>query len=69
MKTASSDFHLFMGFKALPISLMDKAVKEKVSIKIDKKNVYRINQERFSCKETSLILLDYIPLSGTVYRV
>lgn len=23
MKTASSDFHLFMGFKALPISLMD----------------------------------------------
>lgn len=68
-KTASSDFHLFMGFKALPISLMDKAVKEKVSIKIDKKNVYRINEERFSCEETSLIPLDYIPLSGTKYHI
>lgn len=68
-KNASSDFNLFMGFKALPVSIMDKAINESISITIDNKNVYRVNMERFSCEHTSLIPLDYIPLSGSKYHI
>ena len=68
-KNFSDDFSLYMGFKALPHILMEKAIKESLTIKIDGKNTYRINEERFSCESTSLIPLDYIPLSGLKYRI
>ncbi len=68
-KNSSGDFYLYMGFKALPPMLMEKAIKESISVKIDGKNTYRINNERFSCEETALIPLDYIPLSGHKYHL
>lgn len=68
-QNVSGDFSLYMGFKALPRILMEQAIKESISIKIDGKNTYRINEERFSCESTSLIPLDYIPLSGSKYRI
>lgn len=66
---SSGDFYLYMGFKALPTALMEKAVAESVTVKIDRKNTYRINTERFSCERTALIPLDYIPLSGHKYHL
>ncbi|PLT84539.1 hypothetical protein [Mediterraneibacter gnavus] len=66
---SSGDFYLYMGFKALPTALMEKAVAESVKVKIDRKNTYRINTERFSCERTALIPLDYIPLSGHKYHL
>lgn len=68
-KNSSGDFYLYMGFKALPSILMEKAVKESISVKIDGKNTYRISNERFSCDGTALIPLDYIPLSGHKYQL
>ncbi len=68
-KNSLGDFYLYMGFKALPSILMEKAIKESILVKIDKKNTYRINNERFSCEETTLIPLDYIPLSGYKYHL
>lgn len=68
-KNSTGDFYLYMGFKALPPMLMEKAIKESISVKIDGKNTYRINAERFSCDETALIPLDYIPLYGHKYHL
>lgn len=68
-KNATGDFYLYMGFKALPPGLMEKAIKESISVKIDGRNTYRINTERFSCDGTALIPLDYIPLSGHKYHL
>ena len=68
-KNSSEDFYLYMGFKALPPMLMEKAIQESISVKIDGKNTYRINNERFSCEGTALIPLDYIPLSGYKYHL
>ncbi len=68
-KNSSGDFYLYMGFKALPPMLMEKAIQESISVKIDGKNTYRINNERFSCEGTALIPLDYIPLSGHKYHL
>lgn len=68
-KNSSGDFYLYMGFKALPPGLMEKAIKESISVKIDGRNTYRINTERFSCDGTALIPLDYIPLSGHKYHL
>lgn len=68
-KNAAGDFYLYMGFKALPPGLMEKAIKESISVKIDGRNTYRINTERFSCDGTALIPLDYIPLSGHKYHL
>ena len=68
-KNSSEDFYLCMGSKALPPILMEKAIKESMSVKIDGKNTYRINNERFSCERTALIPLDYIPLSGHKYHL
>lgn len=68
-KNAAGDFYLYMGFKALPPGLMEKAIKESISVKIDERNTYRINTERFSCDGIALIPLDYIPLSGHKYHL
>ncbi len=68
-KNSSGDFYLYMGFKALPPMLMEKAIKESISVKIDGKSTYRINNERFSCEGIALIPLDYIPLSGHKYHL
>lgn len=68
-KNSSGDFYLYMGFKALPPMLMEKAIKESILVKIDGKNTYRINNERFSCERIALIPLGYIPLSGHKYRI
>lgn len=68
-KNTAGDFYLYMGFKALPPGLMEKAVKESLSVKIDGKNIYKINTERFSCDGTALIPLDYIPFSGHKYHL
>lgn len=68
-KNATGNFYLYMGFKALPPGLMEKAIKESISVKIDGRNTYRINNERFSCDGTVLIPLDYIPLSGQKYHL
>lgn len=66
---SSGDFYLYMGFKALPAVLMEKAVAESFKVKIDRKNTYRINTERFSCERTALIPLDYIPLADHKYHL
>lgn len=68
-KNLSGDFYLYMGFKALPSMLMEEAIKESILVKIDGKNTYRINNERFSCEGTALIPLDYIPLSEHKYHL
>lgn len=68
-KSPSDDFCLYMGFKALPSMLMEKAVKESWAITIDRKSTYKINEERFSSERTSLIPLDYIPKSGSRYKI
>lgn len=68
-KNSSGDFYLYMGFKAIPPMLMEKAIKESISVKIDGKNTYRISNERFSCEGTALIPLDYIPLSEHNYHL
>ena len=59
-KNSAGDFYLYMGFKALPPILMEKVIQESISVKIDGKNTYRINNERFSCAGTALIPLDYV---------
>lgn len=43
-KNSSGDFYLYMGFKALPPILMEKAIQESISVKIDGKNTYRIRR-------------------------
>lgn len=68
-KNSSGDFYLYMGFKALPPELMEKAVTESISVKIGGINTYRVNTERFSCDGTALIPLDYIPLSEHKYHL
>lgn len=68
-KNTTGDFYLYMGFKALPSMLMEKAIKESMSVKIDGKSTYRINNERFSCEGTALIPLDYIPISEHKYHL
>lgn len=68
-KNSPGDFYLYMGFKALPSMLMEKAIKESILLKIDGKNTYRINNERFSCEGTALIPLDYIPLYEHKYHL
>lgn len=68
-KNSSGDFYLYMGFKALPFVLMEKAIAENMIVKIDGKAIYRINTERFSYEKTVLIPLDYIPLSGCKYHL
>ena len=68
-KNSSGDFYLCMGFKALPSVLMENAINESLSVKIDDKNIYRINTERFSCENTVLIPMDYIPSRGHRYRI
>ena len=68
-KNLSGYFELYMGFKALPIVLMNNAIRDSVSIKIDGKNTYKINKERFSCEVTTLIPIDYIPFLGMKYRI
>lgn len=68
-KNSSDDFELYMGFKALPSVLMNSAIRDSVSIKIDGKATYKINKERFSCEVTSLIPIDYIPLSDMKYSI
>lgn len=68
-KNMSGNFGLYMGFKALPSSIMEAAIRERVSLKINGKNSYRINEERFSCDHTSLIPLDYIPALGMKYKI
>lgn len=68
-KKSVDEFELFMGFKALPVTVMNNAIKDSVSVKIDGKVVYRINNERFSCDATALIPIEYIPPSGMKYRI
>lgn len=68
-RTASGDFNLYMAFKALPNSVMNQAISDNISISIDGKSVYKINNERFSCDYTALIPIDYILLSGAKYKI
>lgn len=68
-RTASGDFSLYLAFRAIPNSVMDKAINDNISVSIDGKSVYKINYERFSCVHTALIPLDYIPMSGAKYKI
>lgn len=68
-RTASGDFNLYMAFKALPNSVMNQAISDNISISIDGKSVYKINNERFSYDYTALIPIDYILLSGAKYKI
>lgn len=68
-KSNKTNFELFMGFKALPNSIMNKVEREQIYVKISGENKYLINRERFSTEQTSLIPIDYVPMSDQKYHI
>ena len=48
---------------------MNVLMKENAFVILDGKNRYRINEERFSDKRTTLIRVDYIPIYERSYMV
>ena len=68
-KISKKKFDLYMAFKALPPLIMKKAIDNSMVVEIDQKNTYKINTERFSCDETTLIPLDYIPIFEENYHL
>ena len=57
----SKEFQLYMAFKPVSETILDKATKDNVKITIDNKSVFQINNERFSNDSITLIPIDFIP--------
>lgn len=66
---AKETYELYMGFKALPQSIMEIAEKNKIRLSIDGKATYIVNQERFSVDGTVLVPIHHIPRYEQKYIV
>lgn len=62
-------YELYLGFKALPKSIMDEAENNKIKLTIDRKGQYSVNRERFSTENTVLIPIHHIPHSEKKYNI
>lgn len=62
-------YELYLGFKALPKSIMDEAENNKIKLTIDRKGQYSVNRERFSTENTVLIPIHHIPCNGKKYSI
>lgn len=63
-----TQFYIYMGFKSLPKSIMEKAEKDKAVLLIDQTKKYDVSRERFFLNGTSMIPIDYIPSSAKDYH-
>lgn len=69
-KDDNNDFRLFMGFRTLPIKVLEQAEKNNLSFKIiGTKQNYKITHERFINGETTLLPILHIPLGQSKYRL
>lgn len=68
-KDINNNFFLYLGFKALPASIMENAEREHISVKIAGERIYSVNRERFSTENTSFIQIDYVPMSEQKYCI
>ncbi|MCI6429386.1 MAG: hypothetical protein MSA72_00615 [Lachnospiraceae bacterium] len=69
-KDGNGDFRLFMGFRSLPISVLEQAERNKVFFKIvGTEQKYRVTRERFIDGETTLIPILHIPFGQAKYRL
>lgn len=62
-------FGLYIGFKRVSDSLMRASMEANAFVVLDGKTKYRISDERFSNKQTTLIGIDYIPRYGRNYKI
>lgn len=62
-------YNLYLGFKALPQSVMDDAEKINIAMTIDGKNRYLINRERFSMENMVLVPVKHIPPAEHKYNI
>lgn len=62
-------FRLYIGFRKMSVSLMRIARECNALVVLDGKTKYRVSDERFSSKETTLIGIDYIPMYGRNYSI
>ena len=69
-KDVNGDFRLFMGFRPLPVEVIELAGKNRVSFTIrETGNKFRITCERFSDVETTLIPILNIPYGQEKFRL
>ncbi|MBO8463101.1 MAG: hypothetical protein IAC13_04135 [Firmicutes bacterium] len=68
-KKGTSDFSLYMGFKALPGEILILAEKSRSTVNIDGKIKLNINRERFSLERSVMVPLEYIPMSGRKFHL
>lgn len=69
-KDDNNDFRLFMGFRTLPIKVLEQAEKNNLSFKIiGTKQNYKITHERFINGGTTLLPILHIPLGQSKYRL
>lgn len=66
----NATFNLVFGFKKIPSHILNKAIEDKASLKIEPNcGVYRISNERFSSEDSTFIDIDYIPQYGMDYKI
>lgn len=69
-KDGNNDFRLFMGFRTLPIKILEQAEKNNLSFKIIGTNQkYKITRERFINGGTTLLPILHIPLGQLKYQL
>lgn len=69
-KDGNGDFRLFMGFRSLPISMLEQAEKNNLFFRIiGTEQKYKVTRERFIDGGTTLIPILHIPLGQAKYRL
>lgn len=69
LRKNESFYELQMGFKCLPEKILLNAQEKKISLIMDEKHKYLINQERFSSEKTTFIPVNKIPHSDENFRI
>lgn len=54
-------FKLFIGFQAITAAELERAERERCEVWVNRKLKYRINRERFSCKHSFWMPIDFAP--------
>ena len=69
-KSIDGFFRLFMGFRRLPLKILEQAERNHVSFRIVGTNQsYRVNRERFNSDGTTLIPLLHVPSNQSNYHI
>lgn len=72
-KSDNNEFKLFIGFRHLPLAILEQAEQNHMSVRIIGSNQcyhkYLINKERFSKEGSTLLPLDFVPSSQSDYQI